>query len=623
MATFDTTKQQSIYPGISATQGVTDKSGAIKPGILGDIGAVGEIGLRGLANIDKLDALEDARLNAESIVDDYLAGSPTEQNYLASKQAELSSAVSNSSGEQKSMFMRELDDVNERLMRAKSQGAMTPYEFSRRVAKANTDLARSNPAYTGEITAKMNEVFRMSGINDVMSADVKYEEAQRKSMEAEQKLIFTTLEKYHVNPYVLDQQQLMEEFYKVREIEVAKNELDILTQQADLSDKYDAELVYNTIQAKGGLTRVRQAFYHGMDSQIQDVLADQTSDFRQKQRQVRLIIEQTKQRYGTLLESLPQEKKAVATFISQTDAMFTDLEKKFENDITLEDYKKYAGNRKAIIDSTLDADFMLENGTSFQMLESLDKLANAYKIAQRTLGRGGATKKLEGMLSKLGGQLFTSTQGTDPELLDLVNDSKGRPYNNVVKQAYSTILDDMENNGGEVPERTHKLATNELVFINGLTNPGEKIERLDKTMRSTIGVPQQAFDQMYSRPEMKVQLNRSLRAYAGLTTTYLRDLKSAYGPEFQVQYNPERGEVFSNDDTLNNALNRVNAVIKLRAKIDNKQPKDIAQQVLEETFPILGNEDASIVDVSTEEEYNALPSGTQYRRPDGQIGVKQ
>ena len=623
MATFDTTKQQSIYPGISATQGVVDKSGAIKPGILGDIASIGEQGLSTLISMDKLDAIEDARLNAESIVDDYLSGSPTEQNYLASQRAQLSNAVASSSGEEKSKFMQELDSVNERLMRAKAQGAMTPYEFSRRVAKVNTDLARANPAYTGEISSKMNEVFRMTGINDVMSADTKYLESQKKIQERQQKLIYDTLDKYHVNPYLLDDQQLMEAFNDVRNIEVAKNELELLTQEADLSDKFDAEQVYNSIQAKGGLTRVRQAFYHGMDGQIQDILSDQTSDFKQKQKQVRLIIEQTKQRYGTLLEVLPQEKKSVATFISQTDAMFADIEKKFENDITLEDYKKYSGNRKAIIDSTLDANFMLENGTSFQMLESLDKLAEAYKTAQRTLGRGTATKKIEGMLSKLGGQLLNDSQNIDPELLDLVNDSKGRPYNNVVKQAYSSILDDMENNGGEVPESTHKLATNELVFINGLTNPSEKIERLDRTMRSTIGVPQEAFDKMYSRPELKVQLNRSLRAYAGLTTTYLRDLKLAYGPDFKVEYNSERGEVYSDDNTLNNALNRVNAVIKLRAKIDNKQPKDIAQQVLEETFPVLGNEEAGIVDVATEEDYNALPPGTQYRRPDGKIGVKE
>ena len=622
MATFDTTKQQSIYPGISATQGVVDKSGAIKPGIIGDIGAVTEMGLKGLANIDKLDALEDARLNAETIVDDYLAGSPTEQNYLVNKQLELTSNVSNSSGEEQSKFMQELNSVNERLVRAKAQGAMTPYEFSRRVAKVNTDLARANPAYTGEITSKMNEVFKMSGINDVISADVKYAEAQRKAQEAHQKLIYGTLEKYHIDPYVLDQTQLMEEFNKVRQIEVAKNEYELLLQTEDFADKYSGELVYNTIQSKGGLTRVRQAIYHGMDGEIQTILSDTQSDFKQKQRQVRSIIELAKQKYYTLVESLPQDKKAVSSFITQTDAMFTDIEKKFENDITLEDYKKFAQNRKSIVDSTLDADFMIENGASFQMIESLDKLASAYKTVQKVIGTGEASRKLKGLISTLGGRVVTDPNGVNPELADMVNDSKGRPYNNVVKQAYSTIIDDMENNGGQIPESTHKLATNELVFINNIANYAEKSERLDRTLRSQIGVPQQAFDQMYSRPEMKVQLNRSLAAYAGITTQNLRDLKTAYGPQWQIQFNPERGEVFSNTPEINNALNRVNAYIKIRAKIDNKNPKDIAEDIIGNNFPILTDKN-TIPDIATEEDYNALPSGTEYKRPDGKIGVKK
>jgi len=622
MATFDTTKQQSIYPGISATQGVVDKSGAIKPGIIGDIGAVTEMGLKGLANIDKLDALEDARLNAETIVDDYLAGSPTEQNYLVNKQLELTSNVSNSSGEEQSKFMQELNSVNERLVRAKAQGAMTPYEFSRRVAKVNTDLARANPAYTGEITSKMNEVFKTSGINDVISADVKYAEAQRKAQEAHQKLIYGTLEKYHIDPYVLDETQLMEEFNKVRQIEVAKNEYELLLQTEDFSDKYSGELVYNTIQSKGGLTRVRQAIYHGMDGEIQTILSDTQSDFKQKQRQVRSIIELAKQKYYTLVESLPQDKKAVSSFITQTDAMFTDIEKKFENDITLEDYKKFAQNRKSIVDSTLDADFMIENGASFQMIESLDKLASAYKTVQKVIGTGEASRKLKGLISTLGGRVVTDPNGVNPELADMVNDSKGRPYNNVVKQAYSTIIDDMENNGGQIPESTHKLATNELVFINNITNYAEKAERLDRTLRSQIGVPQQAFDQMYSRPEMKVQLNRSLAAYAGITTQNLRDLKTAYGPQWQIQFNPERGEVFSNTPEINNALNRVNAYIKIRAKIDNKNPKDIAEDIIGNNFPILTDKN-TIPDIATEEDYNALPSGTEYKRPDGKIGVKK
>ena len=622
MATFDTTKQQSIYPGISATQGVVDKSGAIKPGIIGDIGAVTEMGLKGLANIDKLDALEDARLNAETIVDDYLAGSPTEQNYLVNKQLELTSNVSNSSGEEQSKFMQELNSVNERLVRAKAQGAMTPYEFSRRVAKVNTDLARANPAYTGEITSKMNEVFKTSGINDVISADVKYAEAQRKAQEAHQKLIYGTLEKYHIDPYVLDQTQLMEEFNKVRQIEVAKNEYELLLQTEDFSDKYSGELVYNTIQSKGGLTRVRQAIYHGMDGEIQTILSDTQSDFKQKQRQVRSIIELAKQKYYTLVESLPQDKKAVSSFITQTDAMFTDIEKKFENDITLEDYKKFAQNRKSIVDSTLDADFMIENGASFQMIESLDKLASAYKTVQKVIGTGEASRKLKGLISTLGGRVVTDPNGVNPELADMVNDSKGRPYNNVVKQAYSTIIDDMENNGGQVPESTHKLATNELVFINNIANYAEKSERLDRTLRSQIGVPQQAFDQMYSRPEMKIQLNRSLAAYAGITTQNLRDLKTAYGPQWKIQFNPERGEVFSNTPEINNALNRVNAYIKIRAKIDNKNPKDIAEDIIGNNFPILIDKN-TIPDIATEEDYNALPSGTEYKRPDGKIGVKK
>jgi len=588
MAKFDTTQQKSIYPGISATQGVVDTSGAIKPGMIGDIGAVSKMALEGATQIDKLNALEDARLNAEAIANDYLAGSHTEQNYLASEQRRLSNQVSNTTGEEQSAFMKELGSVNERLVRAKAQGAMTPYEFSRRVAKVNTDLARSNPAYTSEITAKMNEVFRTTGINDVIQADAKYAEAQAKAQDDHRKLIFTTLEKYHVDPYRLDDQQLMEEFDKVRAIEVSKNELELAVQREGFLDDYDNERNYNTIQAKGGLTRVRQAYFHGIDNEVMTILSDPQSDFRQKKRQIQNVIEQARIKYNTLVEALPQDKKAVASFMTQTEAMFTDMSKRFEEEVTLEDYKKYAGNRKAIIDSTLDANFMLENGASFQMIESLDKLASAYKNAQKTLGRGGATKKLESMLSSLGGRIISDPGGMDPELADLVNDAKGKPYNNVVKQSFATIVPDIANNGGEVPESTYKLATNELVFLNDISDPAVKVQRIDTTLKSHLGVPQEAFDKLYSRPEFKQQLNSALNAYNGLVYTDLAQMKQVYGPEWQIKISPERGEVYSDVPQINQALNRVNAYIKLRAKIANQLPKDIVETIIRENFDVLG-----------------------------------
>jgi len=588
MAKFDTTKQQSIYPGIQATQGVVDTSGAIEPGILGDIGAVGSMAINNATQIDKLNALEDARTNAEAIADEYLAGSPTEQSYLASEQRRLSSQVSNTTGEEQSAFMKELSSVNERLVRAKAQGAMTPYEFSRRVAKANTDLARSNPAYISEITAKMNEVFRTTGINDVVQADAKYAENLAKAQDDERKLIYKTLEKYHYNPYELDDQQLMEAFNEVRHIEVAKNELELAVQQEGFLDDYNAEKNYNKIQAKGGLSRVRQAYYHGIDDEVMTILSDPQSDFRQKKRQIQNVIEQTRLKYETLVEVLPQDKKAVASFMTQTEAMFTDMAKRFEEEVTLEDYKKYAANRKTIIDNTLDADFMLENGASFQMLDNLSKLATSYKTAQKVLGRGGATKKLESLISQLGGRIVSDPGGVDPELADLVNDAKGKPYNNVVKQSVGSVLEDMRNNGGQVPESTHKIVTNELVFLNDVTDPALKIQRIDTTLKSHLGIPQEAFDQMYSRPEFKQHLNRAMNAYNGLIYTDLDQMKKAYADQWNIQLDQERGELYSDVPQINNALNRVNAYIKIRAKIMNELPKNIVEDVIRNNFDVLG-----------------------------------
>src|SRR5210317_1411332 len=120
MALFDTTKQQSIYPGLNPTQGVVDRSGLIDDSAISTLAGITKIGLEGAVELDRQGVVNEATATAEAFADDYLSRSPSEQAYLASEKVELESQLAGAPQELKPQYMKRLEEVEKRISNAQA-----------------------------------------------------------------------------------------------------------------------------------------------------------------------------------------------------------------------------------------------------------------------------------------------------------------------------------------------------------------------------------------------------------------------------------------------------------------------------------------------------------------------
>jgi hypothetical protein len=93
----------------------------------------------------------------------------------------------------------------------------------------------------------------------------------------------------------------------------------------------------------------------------------------------------------------------------------------------------------------------------------------------------------------------------------------------------------------------------------------------------------------------------------------------------QLIVDKEQGRLYSNDPLVNVDLDRVNNYIAIMAKVNNKDPKDMMDQVLKRDFPVLGfgGNQQKIVRVNDLNEWSNLQPGMKYMLPNGQIGIKE
>lgn len=120
MAQFDSTIYRSIEPrNINPTRGVVNQAGRIDTSAYRAV----ESGIKMVQAIDEEQILNKAEEKADTIANEYLSRSPSEQIYLQNRQKELQSDIdSGIMGDDKDQALQELDLVNTKLAKAKAQG---------------------------------------------------------------------------------------------------------------------------------------------------------------------------------------------------------------------------------------------------------------------------------------------------------------------------------------------------------------------------------------------------------------------------------------------------------------------------------------------------------------------
>jgi hypothetical protein len=579
---FDTTKYRRIEGQPYVSKGVVNKAGAIDTSLISNITGAARLGLDIAYEWDKKDTLKEAEQEALGLTQSYLDQSPSEQIYLAERQREIQSELSQTQdSEALTALKNELTSINERLINAKAQGTITPYEFSRRVASANMDLAQANPAFKEEITQVMTQTLNRAGINDVISQDAKMAKA---AVDAEAKRIehiYTTVEPYMLDARGRPVDEVLQVYSKVQSNLVRTQEINTLIQGVKAGNEYNSYNLLETINEDGGLSRYQSTAYFRTSTAINAIMAREDLDFNSRKIMAQQVLQNHRNEYDAVIRTLPLEDKGVSRFVTTMDAMFTRLETHLTDTLTLKDYKEFVVNEAKISETEVSKRFYDSVGMTPDIIKSMSELANSYKAIKGTgsLYSDEMEKVVRGTIDKLGS--LNSGELTDSED-SFVNKNS---YDMFVANTIKNI------NTATVPEINSNLTINHLQMVNEKdinTDKKKKLNTYDNVLLAISFLPQESFDTLMLNEKAGLVLNNSVRQFNQyIKNTFARFNEENPDIEETIGIDKERGRLESTNPVVTSELKRLNAYIRLKAKLLNKQPKDVYVDVLKTDFSFL------------------------------------
>jgi hypothetical protein len=575
MALFDTTKQQSIYPGLSVTQGVADRSGLIDDSSLSTIVGLAGMGLDAGIQIDKTNVMNEANQIANDLADEYLTRSPSEQSFLMNQKQQLESDVTSAPDEVRDGILKQLDDVNTKLTRAKAQGMMDPYEYQRRVVKASQDLAADNPAYADEIAGRVNKTLNRRGVNDVMQADMKLAMAQQKQREDQYKHMVETIEPYVVNPYSLSEEQLASKFLEIKQADVASNTVERLLGNRDLMNSMKESDMFQVFKDVGP-RQFRQATFNNVTTEVKAILNNPNlKTYQERVEAGRAVIENYRGAYTELIGKLPQDKEQIKTFVKHMDAMFTSLEKQIADDFSLKGIKDYTANKEQIYKNEIQIGTYEKFGTTLEAEQAIQARVQTINALRGVKALDAETENtllglVQDMLQGIG-----PNQRFKPAELDEINDPA---FVDMVSSQVKQLQDNPQE--GDFNFLTSYLQVNNDRDPNG--KAAKKLKDNDILIKSIGNLNPDAFNRAYNNQELKEALTESVSQYRQYIALNLN--KVTVGKEVNANIDPVTGLITSDDSMTNKELNRMNSYIKVRARMEGKHPKDIAKEIIDKEF---------------------------------------
>lgn len=575
MALFDTTKQQSLYPGLSPTQGVVDRSGLIDDSSLTTLVGLGSMALDAGISIDKENVMNEANNIANQLADDYLDRSPSEQMFLQTQKQQLESDATSAPDEVRDGILKQLDDVNARLTKAKSQGMMDPYEYQRRVIKASQDLAADNPAYANEISANVNKTLNRRGVNDVLQADMKLALAQQKKREDEYKHIIKTIEPYVVNPYALSEEQLITKFLEIKQADVASNTVERLLGNRDLMNSMKESDMFQVFKEIGP-RQFRQSVFNNVTTEVKAILNNPNlTTYQDRVDAGRQVIENYKEVYTDLIGRLPQDKEQIKTFVKHMDAMFNSLEKQIDDDFSLKGIKEYTANKEQIYKNEIQIGTYQKFGTTLEAEQAIQARVQTINALRGVKALDATTEAtllglVQDMLQGIGpNQRFKPAELDeiqDPAFVEMVSSSVKKLQDNPQEGDYNFLTSYLKINNERDP--------------NG--KAAKKLYDFDILMKSVGNLNPEAFNKAYNNAELKEELVESVSQYRKYIELELN--RVTVGKDVNGIIDPVTGLVTSDDPATNKELNRMNAYIKIRSRMERKEPKDVVQEIINKEF---------------------------------------
>ena len=605
MAEFDTTKTQSEYYGIRPTQGVvTPEAAYADPNSIGGLAELAEVGL------DIGDKYNTVRVGAEA---EQSAMDLADQYYQQS------------TGD----FDQGIDAGNQRLVSSYKAGAVNPYEFKTRMQAEAQRQINLNPSKADVITAKMKQVFERTGITDRLAMDEAALEAEQKRIDEYRKARDKFLrEERGIEPFSMPEEEV-EMIYAQEMVDQQKYKaLQNTNNMSKEEVKAFGNEVFDDMLSKGDFRESKRIIITGLTDELRGINDDPNLDDQTKIRRAQDAIATAKRRirniYGAL-DAIRKDNELVDQFFKNTDADFAALEVQFTGDFTGEDIKTRISNKAATAESEYKLEFLQspEGKNQYKIKffnQQLDLYTKQLQLFPEGPNRQAIIKSIQDTHRKLQGLLFgEELSAEDKGFIDNSED-----YFNYLKSDLENLAKENGIDIDKVPQTVVNALTKEQQHISSKSSQ-DKFAHLDKSFYHMSMMDDKRLREMMSNNKSKYrkEVSGNLAFYKSAINFYMldtyEDLKG------QLIVDKEQGRLYSDDPLVNVDLDRVNNYIAIMAKINNKDPKDMMDQVLKRDFPVLGfgGDQTRIVRVNDLVEWNNLEPGTKYMLPNGQVGIKE
>jgi len=605
MAEFDTTKIDSQYYGMRPVQGVVTPAAAYAdPNSIGGLAELAEVGL------DIGDKYNTVRVGAEA---EQSAMDLADQYYQQS------------TGD----FDQGIDAGNQRLVSSYKAGAVNPYEFKTRMQAEAQRQINLNPSKADVITAKMKQVFERTGITDRLAMDEAALEAEQKRIDEYRKARDKFLrEERGIEPFSMPEEEV-EMIYAQEMVDQQKYKaLQNTNNMSKEEVKAFGNEVFDDMLSKGDFRESKRIIITGLTDELRGINDDPNLEDQIKIRRSQDAIATAKRRirniYGAL-DAIRKDNELVDQFFKNTDADFAALEVQFTGDFTGEDIKTRISNKAATAESEYKLEFLQspEGKNQYKIKffnQQLDLYTKQLQLFPEGPNRQAIIKSIQDTHRKLQGLLFgEELSAEDKGFIDNSED-----YFNYLKSDLENLAKENGIDIDKVPQTVVNALTKEQQHISSKSSQ-DKFAHLDKSFYHMSMMDDKRLREMMSNNKSKYrkEVSGNLAFYKSAINFYMldtyEDLKG------QLIVDKEQGRLYSDDPLVNVDLDRVNNYIAIMAKINNKDPKDMMDQVLKRDFPVLGfgGDQTRIVRVNDLMEWNNLQPGTKYMLPNGQVGIKE
>lgn len=587
MADFTTTKIRENAPSLNY---ITPKSMPAKSSSLKFAADSLKTGIETAIEIDKMDVVKTAEERAEAQVEGYEQTSPSQINfYKEQKQTAIENLVKDPDNP---MFLDMLEKSNSSLALAREQNRISAYEFKQRSRAIADELLADNPAYSDEILASMERVYKRTGVKDTIALDTEMMESRQEAYQEETQRMVDFLEIQKIPMEGMDSDAIRTayrvESERLEKIQAIKNNTDIINAAND-EDK--AKMRAEVYRDGGPYAEVNGSLVDYQNN-INEILDGPKSNDEKRKLLEALVIKE-RNALGAFVDLMGSEKYnyLYTDNIKAINDMHTDAEERISGKKTKDDMEIQLNTDKfrnqLNIRLTQNPELQKYQLDQIRIFEIIKNIAPGFNFDRTELIEMLSAFSNDMVKTDANGETGVRVDANDLSFKGLFNQT----FLEQVPAAARTALQSIEEQGA-VTSLTKGHLNNLWNVTSSLGEDRKRIPMTDKLVQHVNAMPQKVNifmmknSQDYSSAYMEEQ-NR----YKDIIT---RDLKGAFdktdGKLPNISRNESLGILTTTDPAYRSAVGRFNRYIEYKARGMDKKPSEIFEETMNE-FPRLSRKE--------------------------------